>query len=565
MAFLSQRSLTLSASRANVTRLLIDGGFIHLVGKGMYAWLPPGMRLYRNFQTIIEKEIRIWGGEEFRLPVLNPMQLREASGRDRIGADDFLLINDRSGAILVVAPDHEEALVDMLKQSIRHSSQLPLCMYQIQVKGRDVPETSSGIFNTRERLSLECYSVQATNTGLNNQVPRIFGMCKRIFAACGLDAWVAEGLPAFPGGRSSHDFIIHSRNGDHRVVACEQCHYVADQQLAVGLSKIKFSRLLPLSGLLGTQAKDLTEVAVQIGVPHSRVAVCEIWTSLNGLVLSIKRGDQEISPLKLGRLLGDPILGQLLREEYQDLGLVPNFVSPLEPGSSQLQASGIRVVIDTVVAETPNLVMGANKIGTYMANANFGRDFEGHKVGDICLVDERNRCYHCGGVLRVQKVIKLATLSRLDDHFCEKLEFTVTSEDGRQVHPHIAALSLSFDRLSGAIAQIHRDKRGLCWPVQIAPYPAVLLIVGKSMRLQKIAQAIHEDLAELLLWDDRSLPLGEKIRNADRLGIPVRVILSATTLLNGQALLMNRIDRSIVRIGLTDLGMALAKRGKFND
>jgi len=233
-------------------------------------------------------------------------------------------------------------------------------------------------------------------------------------------------------------------------------------------------------------------------------------------------------------------------------------------GMQKLQLNGIRIIVDSVVAETPNLLMGANKSGLYIANANFGRDFEGHKVGDISLVDDRNRCYHCGGALKVQNVTKIATISHLDDHFSRKLEFSVSSEYGKKVEPHIGAVTLAFDRLVGAIAQAYRDKRGLCWPVQLAPYAAVLLVVGKSRRLYNLAQSIHQDTVELILWDDRTFPLAHKIRDADRLGIPIRVILSASTLENGQVILMDRFDRSIVRIDLGDLRLELASRRKFN-
>jgi len=547
------KRLTASAQN-NPTKLLANGGYIRKLEAGLYAYLPLGMLVLQNIIDLIKRELKNLGGQEVLIPMLNPLEVWEATGRDKIKADELLTITDTRGKSLVVAPTHEEAMIDLIKNIIHATWQLPAFFYQVQAKGRDLGDDKLGILKAREYIMNDGYSIHRSFSELNNFIPRVHHAYERVLSACTLKPLIAEGASFNLGGERSYDFLFLNKSGDYQVVICDKCGYVCDQEVAVGLSKITYSKPLKLEKIKRDTLEDLPSLAKTMGIPNSRITVVRIFSLAQGYVMLIHRADHLLSQEKTARILGEALIQELSSKEIEELGLVPHFCSPL--GLKNLKVP-LKVVADNLVAETPNLIVGANDSGTYWINANFGRDFEASVVGDICRVDDRNRCYHCGGSLQVRPAFKLASLVRINNQYTKRLGMKLSGTTSEEVYPFIGSYSLSLERLISSVAMSYQDKRGLRWPLQIAPYKAVLHIVGKASRLYRLAEEIHEELGEYVLWDDRPLRFMQKCRDADRMGIPIRVIISAATLRDRSVTLLSRTGILHQRVSLEEVKKTL--------
>lgn len=576
LLFLPPKGRTPVSQKNNPTRLLVEGGYIRKIGEGLYVWLPLGMLVVRHMVSLIQHELKKLGGQEVLLPVLNPMELWEATGRDVTAAQDLFVLKDHKDRDLVLTPAHEESMLELIRDIVRDDWQLPAFFYQFQSKARNVDSSRDGILKPREFLMYDGYSIHRSFAELNNFVPKMHRAFTRVFAACGLQPLVAEGVPFHTGGDRSYDFLILHRSGDYKVVTCEKCGYVADQQVALGLSRIAYSRPRPLERACRDGLANMQSLVRELGLPSGRFVLCRLYRGVEGLVLLVYRADREPSLHKAGKLAGTTLVGELGEAETAGLGLVPHFVSPLGIAPELLARLGIRVLVDSLVAETPNLLMGANAPGSYWINVNFGRDFEAASCGDLSMVDEGNRCYHCGGALKLRQALRMASVYRLKDHYTRKLGFAVTrhAADRAQgtlaaagagpgrgaagtgpgtIYPHMGSYALSIDRLVAAVATACQDDRGLRWPLELAPYKAVLQVVGKSASLHRLAEEIHGQLSEHVLWDDRPLSFVSKCHDADRLGIPMRIIVSAASLTQRSALVLSRTGPRFQRVPITRL------------
>lgn len=538
--FLPPYKKSRGVSRQDATAMLLDGGFVRKTGSGLYAYLPLGMLTLRNFYGLIQTTMHGLDGQEVILPFLNPRSLWEASGRDRLSAADLISVNTKDDQELIINPSHEEAMIGLFKDMIHYTWQLPLFFYQVQGKGRDSSVQAHGMFRAREFITADGFSVHKSFTELNNFIPRVFNAYRQLFGMCGMEPLIAEGAAYHTGGDRSFDFIIRHRWGDYQVVLCEHCNYVADQRVAIGKSRIAYSKPMPLTQMVNDQLGDIKDLATQIGIPESRIAICQLFAALDGLVMTIGRADHQVSFEKIGKLIGDRIIAPLTNQECQDYGFEAIFLSPLGFDLDELRANGVRIVVDHIVAETPNLVMGGNAPGTYYLNTNFGRDFEGHYLGDITMVDEHNHCAHCDGPLKVVNAFELASINRLNDYYSRKLQLKVVAEDGSPIHPLLGTYKIDIHRMITAVAWLRQDQRGLLWPLNLAPYKASLIVVGKSGALHKQADGLHQLMSDLLLWDDRPLSFIQKIRDADRMGIPMRIIISSRTVRDGSVAVLSR-------------------------
>ncbi len=450
--FLPPYKRSRGTSRQDATALLLDGGFVRKTGSGLYAYLPLGMLTLRNLYQLIHSAMRQLDGQEIVLPYLNPRSLWEASGRDRLVAADLLSVNTKDDAELVINPSHEEAMIGLFKDMLHDTWQLPLFFYQVQGKGRDTAVAAHGMFRAREFITADGISVHKSFTELNNFIPKVFNALKTLFNMVGFEPLISEGAAFHTGGDRSFDFIIKHRWGDYQVVMCEKCDYVADQRVALGKSRISYSKPMPQAQSVNPDLNDLRELTRQVGVPETRIAVCNLYAAFDGLVMTVSRADHLVSLEKVGKLIGDRLVGALSPAEAREYGFEPGFLSPLGFELDELRQNGVRVVVDDIAAETPNLVMGGNAPGTSFLNSNFGRDFEGHYMGNITMVDERNHCVHCDGPLKVVNAFELASINRLNDYYSRKLQLKVSTEAGATIYPLLGTYKIDIHRLISSIA-----------------------------------------------------------------------------------------------------------------
>ena len=302
----------------------------------------------------------------------------------------------------------------------------------------------------------------------------------------------------------------------------------------------------------------MDQLSGELGVPRSRLAKTMVYSHNDELILAVVRGDQEVSPEKLRALAKRSSLTLAQRDELQFHGILADYVSPIGLPKDVMDLDlNVRVIVDDVVARTPNLTIAANEEGIYFTNVNHGRDFSGEIVGDISRVLPGARCHHCGGELHKERVLELGHIFRLGDYYSRRLKLSFTDAAGRRFHPPMGSYGMGLGRLIAAIAEANHDKRGINWPPALAPYRYFLMAIGRSAKLAKIAEDIHEELGDDVLFDDRRISISAKFKDADLIGVPYRLILSHRTVERGEVELLARGMRTPRRLPISGITAAL--------
>jgi prolyl-tRNA synthetase len=360
-------------------------------------------------------------------------------------------------------------------------------------------------------------------------------------------------------GDRSFEFLMPCSFGDDTVTYCSACGYAANKDVAVGTLAIPAESPRDASEVKTSEARTIRDIARQLDLPAGRVAKTMVYTgrasggsSGSGTgadtakerggdltILAVVRGDQEVSPEKLAHLLGIPSVRLANRDHLEAIGIDPAFVSPLDLPSTAA-THGVRVVVDTVAAATPNLAISTNRSDAHMTNVNFGRDIEGDLVGDIARVLPGAACIQCGSTLVEERVVELGNIFKLGDYYTSRMNLSIVDVDGKRVHPSMGAYGIGIGRLLAAIAEANTDKRGIAWPPRLAPYSFFLMGIGRSRNVRRSADSIHEQFQHTVLYDDRRVSISTKFRDADLMGIPYRIIVSARTLDNDEVEILER-------------------------
>lgn len=528
-------------------QLLMQGGFLRPVSQGLFSMTPLGMRVIRNIKRIIHQEMHTLDGQEVSVPLVNPRELWRRSGRDALIEEDMVRFRDRNGRDLVLAPTHEEAMVDLLEQGLRSYRELPVFLYQFQTKFRDEARTRCGTVRAREFLMKDAYSFHRSFTDLNTFFPRVFRAYRRIFERCQVETIAAQAGVGYMGGERSYEFLMPSRCGDDYLVQCDHCGYAANEEVAVGVKEARHQPPLPYETLPMADSRSFSAAARQLECTRSEVLKAMVFRAGAKLVMAVVRGDQEVSEEKLARVLGRPVHGRAAVEELAAAGLSAPWLSPLSlPGS----ADGLLVtIIDDAAADTSNLTAALNAPGAVAVNVNFGRDFATHHVADITTVNEDAACKHCiPGRLRRIRAMELGNVFRLGDYYTRSMGTRMQDEQGRDFYPHMGSYGIGIGRLMAAIVDANRDERGIVWPAEIAPFQVFLMSIGKSIAVRDMAERLYAGLGHEVMLDDRRESISHKLKDADLLGIPLRVVVSRDSVDSGMLELALRDQNSTYRV-----------------
>jgi len=509
--------------------LLLKGGFIRQMGQGLFAFLPLGLRVLQNLQRIIGEEMQAIGGQEIYAPVVTPADIWRRSGR-QAWIRELIQFEDRHGRELVLSPTHEEAFVEVVRAALTSYRDLPLLLYQFQIKFRDEERTKDGLSRTKEIYMHDGYSFHRTYQELNNFFPRLFKAYRRIFERCGVKAVPAEAGVGYIGGEKSFEFLMPLEAGDHTLIACEKCQYAASQEVAIGGKEYLRGEPLPLQRKATPGCVTIEALAEFLGLPRRQLARTMVYMTPAGLVMAVVRADFSTAPEKLSAYLKVPVLGLADDSQLADHGLHPGYLSPIGLKGAQ---AGLRVVVDDAVARSVNLVFGANEPGFHCLNGNFGRDFTSPDVADIALTHGEKVCLQCGGILRETRAVELGHIFKLGDYYTRTMNLVFQDERGRSAHPQMGCWGIGLGRLMDAVASANRDPRGLVWPASVAPFAAYLMAIGSSLSVKRTAEELAQQLGEAVLFDDREESAGVKFADADLLGIPLRLVVSTKHLAEG--------------------------------
>ncbi|MDP2744188.1 MAG: proline--tRNA ligase [Dehalococcoidia bacterium] len=514
-------------------QLMLRAGLIYQVAAGIYSYLPTGWRALRKVESVIREEMDRAGGQELMMPVLQPCELWDQSGRRRPFGQTLFTLKDRRERVLCLGPTHEEVVTDIVAHQVKSYRDLPLYLYQIQVKFRDEPRPRGGLLRVREFHMKDMYSFHTDEASLDEGYWTVARAYERIFSRLGLSTLMVEADSGAIGGKASHEFMALGEAGEDEVVRCEQCNYAANMEKAESRKTPgEKGEPLPVEEVSTPGKKSIDEVAGFLGLTPRHTLKAIFYIADGKLVFVLIRGDQEVNEVKLKNLLRCAELRLSGDEEIRAAGLVPGFASPAG-------IKGVTIVADHSITSGANFVAGANKPDTHLKNVNYPRDFQVEKMADIARARPGEGCPKCGHPLTIARGIEVGHIFKLGTFLSEKMGASFLDKAGASRPIIMGCYGIGVGRLLAAVIELTHDDRGIIWPASIAPYQVYLcaLMMEKADVLATAEKVYNELQAEGLevLFDDRQESPGVKFNDADLLGMPLRVTVSPRTLEKGSA------------------------------
>ena len=550
-------------------QLLLRAGLVQQLAAGIYSFLPLGWRALRKIEQIIREEMDAAGGQEIRMPALQPAEVWEASGRRDSFIPPLLTVKDRRERELVLAPTHEEVVVDLFKRQVQSYRELPVLVYQMQTKFRDEPRPRGGLIRLREFIMMDLYSFDADWEGLDRSYDAVFQAYDNVFRRCGLPTVAVQADSGAIGGKDSQEFMHLTDVGEDEVLICDRCGYAANTEKADHRKReLPPEEPLPLEEVATPGVKTIEELARFLDVPSEKTLKAVFYAASGAArepVFVAIRGDLAVNETKLRNVLGGAELRLMADREVDAVGLVAGSSSPL----ALKEAAGrpVRVVADDSVPSSPNLVGGANKPDAHLRNLNYGRDWEADIVADISLAREGDPCPQCAdGTLSLRRGIENGHVFKLGTVYSEKLGATFLDQEGRQQPAVMGCYGIGLDRLLAAVIQANHDERGIVWPATVAPYAVHLIALNADRAgVRDAAERLYAELADRgveVLYDDREESPGVKFADADLLGMPLRVTVSPRTLEKDSVELKRRTESETTLVPMAEAVAQVAELSK---
>ena len=544
-------------------RLMLRAGLVRQLGAGIYVYLPLGQRVLDKINGIVREEMNAIGGQEISMPVLHPAEIWQESGRwDAVG-DEMFRLKDRHGRDLCLGMTHEEVVAWLAAREIRSYRDLPQIWYQIQTKERDEARPRSGVLRTREFLMKDSYTLDPDGASLDRSYAAHERAYRRIFDRCGLRYHVVQADPGMMGGLGSHEFMAPSAAGEDEIALCAACGYAANVELARGRPASPAFPAEERGEVATPNARSIAEVSALLDIDPRRTIKSLLYMAEKaGPVLALVRGDHAIHERKLARVLAETFRPAHPGELQAHLGAPGGSVGPL----------GVRLPIfaDEALAHG-HYVVGANREGYHVRGVVPGRDFPCRFV-DLHTVTTGEACPQCGSALVVERVIEIGNIFKLGTTYSVPLGAMYLDEAGKEQPVVMGSYGIGPARIAAAAIEQLSDGDGIVWPWSIAPFHVhILLVSGRDAAQRDAAEAIYAECwrrgLEALL-DDRDERPGVKFKDADLLGVPVRITVGNALAREGVVELRTRRDRQEWRTAMDqvvttvlELRASLAREG----
>ncbi len=509
-------------------QLLLRAGMIAQEAAGIYSYLPLGWRVFRKIENVIREEMDKAGGQELRLPVLQPFELWQQSGRWVSFGQSLFTLTDRKEHKLALGPTHEEVIADLAHRYVQSYRDLPLLLYQIQTKFRDEPRPRGGLLRVREFAMKDLYSFDTDEAGLDKSYEKMCQAYKNIYARLGLPALMVEADSGAIGGKESHEFMLITENGEDEIIYCPNCGYAANAEKAqFAKTRANNEEPLPLEEIATPGAKTIEEVASFAGVPTSQSFKAVFYSADGKFIFVVIRGDLEVNETRLRNTLKCVELRLATESEVAKTGIIAGFASPI--GLKE-----ITTIADDSINLGSNFIVGANKPGYHFRNANYPRDFQVDLITDIALARGGDSCPKCGSKLSSARGIEVGHVFKLGTFISEKLGASFLDRDGVSRPTVMGCYGIGLGRLLAAIVEQSHDDKGIIWPLSVAPCQVYLCpLYLDNPAIASAAEKVYQELEGTdieVLFDDRDESPGIKFNDADLLGIPLRLTLSPRTL-----------------------------------
>jgi prolyl-tRNA synthetase len=542
-------------------QLLVRAGFIRQLGAGIFSYLPLARRSLTKIENIMRQEINAIGGQEVTMPVIHPAEVWKETGRwYQIGAEMGRFL-DKAGRDMVLAMTHEEVVADLVRREVQSYRQLPMLVYHIQTKWRDDPRPRAGLIRVREFTMLDSYSLDADAGSLDRQYRAHYQAYFNIFNRCGLPTIAVASDVGMMGGSLAHEFMYLTPVGEDTLLLCRQCGYSANRQVATFRKPPAAPEAPRPTEEVATPGVTTIDALVEfLGIPKARTAKAvfmvatrlEDGQEVDRLVFALVRGDMDVNETKLANALGAKELRPAREDEITAVGAVAGYGSPVG-----LAGQSVLVVVDDAIPQSPNLVGGANRAGFHLRHVNYGRDYQAALVADIAAAGEGDGCPQCGAPLRVSRGVEVGNIFKLGTRYTSALGANFLDQTGKMLPVIMGSYGIGSGRLLACVAEAHHDADGLCWPITVAPFQVQLTLLPEaSGQAQREAEALYATLTGAgveVLFDDRDERPGVKFKDADLLGLPLRLTVSERSLKQGGAELKHRGDAERALVPLAEV------------
>ncbi|MGB1749140.1 MAG: proline--tRNA ligase [Dehalococcoidia bacterium] len=519
-------------------QLLTRAGFIQQIAAGIFSLMPLGNRSITKIRNIIREEMDRAGGQEINMPVIQPRDLWVESGRAETFTPPLATFEDRRERDMIIAPTHEETATAMARSGVTSYRDLPFTIYQIQTKFRDETRPRGGLLRVREFEMKDAYSFDADEAGLDKSFDAMVEAYQRIFKRCGLDVVMVEADSGGIGGKDSNEFVLLTDSGEDTILMSTESDYAANVEKANFIKKeFPKGELGEVEEFATPGIKTIEELAKSEGVSASKTAKAVFYTVDGEVIIVTIRGDYEVNETKLRNLLGGAEPRLSTPEEVKAAGLVAG-------SASAVGLDNFKSVVDNSITMGSNYLAGANKEGYHLRNVNIERDFKADILGDIAEAKAGYPSPDGKGKLVARRGIEVGHVFKLGTVYSSSMGADYTDENGAQQEILMGCYGIGVGRLLAAAVEANNDENGMVLPQAIAPYDVYL--AGLNLDDEDIAAKAEQTYRDLLdagyevLFDDRDAPPGVKFKDADLMGIPVRVVLSARSIGNGGAEIKDR-------------------------
>jgi len=507
-------------------RLMLRAGMIRKLASGLYTFLPLGLRSLRKVENIIREEMNRAGAQELLMPVVQPAELWQESGRWDHYGKELLRFKDRHGRNFCLGPTHEEVITDLIRKHIRSYRDLPLNLYQIQTKFRDEIRPRFGIMRSREFIMKDAYSFAQDEEALDQTYQAMHKAYCNIFERCGLDFRPVEADTGSIGGHASHEFMVLAETGEDAIACCTSCSFAANTELAQVKKQTQGEPFVPGTEELkrvDTPGKRAVEEVTKFLDKKARELVKTlIFLADEKPVAVLMRGDHELNEVKLKNVLGAQKLEMADPETVKrTTGAEVGFAGPIG------LPSDMKVIGDQAISHMKDFVTGANEKDAHFTGVNWKRDVEPPEIFDLRVIKENDPCPRCGEKIEIKRGIEVGHIFKLGTKYSEIMGATFLDSSGKEKPIIMGCYGIGVGRTVAAAIEQNHDDKGIVFPRPIAPFEVIISVMNiKDQEMMKAAEEIYENLKNMgieVLLDDRKERPGVKFKDAELIGIPKRI------------------------------------------
>ena len=544
-------------------KLMLRAGLIKRLGSGLYTWMPLGLRTLRKVEAIVREEMNRAGALELVMPVIQPAELWQESGRWDTMGPNMLRLKDRHERDFVVGPTHEEVITDIVRREIRSYRQLPVNFYQIQTKFRDEIRPRFGVMRAREFVMKDAYSFDADEAGMLRSYQNMFAAYQRIFTRMGLSFRAVDADTGAIGGSASHEFQVLAESGEDAIAYCPTSGYAANVEKAETLPPA-FARpaAAEVMGKVATPGRSTcAEVAELLNLPLARTVKCIMLMASGRIQMLLLRGDHMLNEIKAGKLPGMNDWRWASDEEIVlATGCQPGYLGPVGiPDTMPL-------ICDRSVAVMADFICGANQADFHLRGVNFDRDCRApDTVADIRNVVAGDPSPDGQGTLELVRGIEVGHVFALGSLYSRELNATYLAADGQSKALEMGCYGIGCTRIVAAAIEQNHDERGIVWPLPLAPFTVAIAPIGydRSKAVQELADGLHDELEAAgvdVLLDDRAERPGVMFADLELIGIPHRITIGDRGLKEGAVEYQARAAAGVTKVPIAEIAAYVRER-----